>query len=135
MKQDQIEEGRFTDHGHGLGTATEEMVQARAKEIAVINGREGDQVLDFDVEQARRELQGEERLNPTPTPGESLPESERWNPVPGTRGRKAANLSAPDEQTFAEKLVEEGVADAELDQQIEAVREGHRQDSQFGESR
>ena len=128
MKQNQIKEGRFSDHGQGLGTVTREMIRHRAREIAVINGRKEKQVLDADVEQARRELQGQERLNPLPTAAENLPESKRWDPVPGTMGRKAQALPVPDEQTFAEKLVEEGIADAEHDQQVEATRDSLRQD-------
>jgi hypothetical protein len=127
MKTNQTEsEGRFSDHGEGLGTVTEEMIRHRAAVIAVINGRDENKVLDVDMEQARRELLGEERLNTVPTAGENLPESKRWDPVPGTPGRKAPTVPVPDEQTFAEALVEEGVADAELDQQVEAVREGRR---------
>jgi len=130
MKKDQIEEGRFSDHGHGLGTVTWKMIRERARDVAVTNGRDEHHVLDSDFEQARRELQGEERLNPLPTSAERLTESARWDPVPGSLGRKANTLSAPDEQTFAEKLVEEGLADAEQDQQIAAARESLRRDEQ-----
>src|SRR6185436_11239848 len=122
MKQNQTEQGRFSEHGTGLGTVTEEMVRERAREIAVINGRDAQHVLDLDLIQARRELQGAERLNPLPTPEEKLPESERWDPVPGSPGYKAEALAPADEQTFAEQLVEEGVADAEHDQQMAARR-------------
>jgi hypothetical protein len=122
MKQRQLEEGRFSDHGGGLGTVDRSMIRHRAREIAVINGRGPNQILDSDVEQARRELEGRERLNPLATAAENLPESKRWDPVPGTAGHKAPTLDAPDEQTFAERLVEEGMADAEHDQQVKAAR-------------
>jgi hypothetical protein len=122
MKQKQLEEGRISDHGGGLGTVDRSMIRRRAREIAVINGRGPNQILDSDIEQARRELQGKERLNPLPTVAENLPESKRWDPVPGTAGHKAPRLDAPDEQTFAELLVEEGMADAEHDQQVRAAR-------------
>jgi hypothetical protein len=130
MKQDQIEEGRFSKSGEGLGTVTKRMVRKRAAEIAVINGRDPKHVLDSDIEQARRELQGEERLYPLATAEEKLPESKRWEPVLGTPGRKRETVSAADEQTYAEKLVEEGVADAEHDQQVASARESIRQDKQ-----
>ena len=129
MKQDPNEEGRFSDHGKGLGTVTEGMVRQRAREIAVINGRDDGNVLDRDLEEARRELTGEERLNPPATPEEELPEGERWSPVPESKGHHTPNLPAPDEQTFAERLVEEGVGDAEHDQEIEATRESRRRDA------
>ena len=95
----------------------------RARQIAVINGRSEKDVIDSDFQEARRELQGEDELNPTPTREENLSEDKRWDPVPGSEGRKAPSLPASDEQTFAEKLVDEGVADAEHDQEIQATRD------------
>jgi len=39
-------------------------------------------------------------------------------------------VPASDEQTFSEKLFDEGVADAEHDQEIEATRDAARRDKQ-----
>ena len=121
MKRNQNDEGRFTQHGEGLGTVTEEMVLERARELALISGR--DKVLDSDLEQAQRELLGKQGLNPPPTKGESLPEAERWDPYPGSTGGKNPAMQPPDEETFAKRLVEEGVEDAEQDQMVKATRE------------
>jgi Mg-chelatase subunit ChlI len=123
MKENRIEQGRFTENAHGLGTVTEAMVRRRAEEIAIINGRSKHQVNSTDLDQARRELTGEERLTPEPTAAEQLPEEKRWEAVPESTGEKAPTVPAPDEQSFAEKLVEEGVEDAEHEQMIEATRE------------
>ncbi len=128
MKQNQIEEGRFSQHARGLGTVTEEMVRRRARELAVISGRAPDQVLDFDLDQARRELTGEERLVPEPSAAEQLPEGDRWESVAESVGHKPPTVPASDEQTFAEKLVEEGVEDAEQDQMVRATRESLRRE-------
>ena len=130
MRKEQKEQGKFTEHGHGIGTVTEGMVHQRAREIAVINGRSEHDVIEADVEQARRELTGEEGLVPKPTPAETLPEEERWDPVPGTAGREAPTSVAPDEQTFAEELVDEGVEEAEHDQMTEAERESRRREKE-----
>jgi hypothetical protein len=130
MKQDRIDEGRFSNQGQGLGTVTREMVRRRAGEIAVINGRDEQHLLDSDFAQAHRELTGEERLIPSPTAAEQEPESARWDPNPGSTGKTAETIAASDEQTFAEKLVEEGVEDAEHDQAIQATRESLRRDRQ-----
>jgi len=130
MKRERYEEGRFTDHGHGLGTVTEAMVRRRARELALINGRQEDQLLKSDLDQARRELTGEEGLEPEPTPAEQLPEDSRWIGVPESVGHQAPVVPAPDEQTFAEKLVEEGIEEAEQDQMIRAVREGIKRDTE-----
>lgn len=127
MKQDPTNEGRFSLNGRGLGTVTEEMVRARASEIAVINGRGQHNLIEADLEQALRELQGEERLNPPATAAEKIPEDDRWGTTQDS-GHKAETLAASDEQTFAEKLVEEGVADAEHDQEVQATKQSLRRE-------
>jgi hypothetical protein len=128
MKENRIEEGRYSLKGRGLGTVTEDMVRMRAGELAIINGREPGRILDADLEQARRELTGEERLNPEPSLAEQLPEESRWEEVPESTGHQAPTIPTPDEQTFAEKLVEEGVEDAEQDQMVRATRAGRKRD-------
>lgn len=120
-----IEEGRFTEGAHGLGTVTEAMVGKRAKEIALINGHP--QVLSTDWDQARRELTGRERLVPETTREELLPEESRDVAYAPPESRVPA-VPAPDEQTFAEKLVEEGVQEAEHEQMVQASREALKQD-------
>ncbi len=129
MKENSIEEGRFSRHAEGLGTVTEEMVKERAEELAVINGRSKHQVLESDLDQARRELTGEEGLVPEPSAAESVPEEDRWEAVPETSGHQVPSIPAPDEQTFAEKLVEEGVEDAEQDQMIKATKASLKRDT------
>jgi hypothetical protein len=128
MKQNPLDEGKFSNRGKGLGTVTKDMVMQRAREIAVINGREAKNVLDSDVDEAQRELLGEDEMKPEPTAAENLSEDERWDPVPGSEGHKVPTVPAPDEQTFAEKLFDEGVADAEHDQEVEATRNDLRRD-------
>jgi hypothetical protein len=125
MKQD--DEGRISNRGEGVGTVTEEMVRARASELAVINGRSKHKILDSDLKQARRELTGDERLNPPDTAEEEIPEDDRWGTSTNT-GAQVPSMAASDEQTVAEKLVEEGVADAEHDQEIKATRESLRRE-------
>jgi hypothetical protein len=122
------EQGRFSEHGHGLGTVTEEMVWQRALELALINGRAGN-VLSSDLAQAQRELHGDEGLNPQPTPAEQVPEEGRWEITPDDTGTRAPTVAPPDEQTFAEKLVEEGVEEAEHDQMVRATRESLRREN------
>jgi hypothetical protein len=128
MKENRVEEGRFTEQGHGLGTVTREMVLKRARDLALINGRE--QVLESDFAQAKRELTKEEHLTPDPGRLENVPEDERWQPVPESMGKEAPTVPAPDEQTFAERLVEEGVEDAEHDQMTKAARESLKRDQE-----
>ena len=74
MKRNQIQEGRISDHTHGMGNVTWQMVRQRARELAVINGRLPREVLDSDFEQARRELTGQDDISPQEQAIESLPE-------------------------------------------------------------
>jgi hypothetical protein len=128
MREENNNEGRFSENGRGLGTVTEEMVQQRAAELALINGRPPGQILDSDIDEARRELTGRETLVPTPPPAEELTEDQRWQPVAESTGNKAPTMPAPDEQTFAEELVEEGVEDAEQDRMVQGTRESQHRD-------
>jgi hypothetical protein len=128
MREKSKKEGRFSQHGRGLGTVTEEMVRERAAQLALINGRPPGQILDSDLMEARQELTGEERLVPNPTPAEQLTEDERWEAVPEDSGRQVPAMPASDEQTFAEKLVEEGVEDAEQDSMVKGTRQNQQRD-------
>jgi len=120
MRQDDIEDGRMTEHSRGMGTVTREMVVKRARELAVINGRSEDEMLQGDFDQAKRELTGR---------GELAEEQEApRETVRGTRGSQARTVAPHDEQSDAQKLVEEGVADAEHDQMIEATRDSIKRD-------
>jgi hypothetical protein len=130
MKQNRYEEGKFSNKGRGLGTVTEEMVLRRARELALINGRTEDQVLDGDLEQARRELTESAQQSATE---DTIPEDKRWDPVPGTEPAATPKVPAPDEQTFAEKLVREGVRDAEHERMVDATRESLKKDREGGE--
>lgn len=123
------ETGRLSANGSGLGTVTREMVLQRAREIAEINGRPG-HVLDSDFQEAQSELTTEDMDQPRPSPEELVPEDKRWMEVPESEGRKVGEVAAVDEQTFAEKLVEEGVEDAEHDQMKRATREAARRDKE-----
>jgi len=129
MKKNQMDEGRFSANARGLGTVTREMVLKRAREIAEINGRPG-HVLDSDFQEAHRELTTEDMDQPKPALEELLPEDKRWMEVPETEGKKVEGVPAADEQTFAEKLVEEGMEDAEHDQMTRATREAARKDKE-----
>jgi hypothetical protein len=121
-----LKEGSLTENGAGLGTVTPSMVRDRASELVRINGRSPQEVLSSDLEQARRELTGESDTDPKEAVLESAPESERWNPVPGSRGRKARVAPSEDEDAEGrsdnERLMEEGVQGAEHDQMRQASK-------------
>ena len=127
-----LNKGELTRNFAGIGPVTLSMVQARAREIALIAGRPSHQVTEADLQQAERELAGEPETDPKQAMLESLPESERWNPVPGSVGSQAPESSSEDEddegRSESEQLAEEGVGEAEHDQMLQAARAAREAD-------
>ena len=126
MKTNPLKEGALTENSAGLGTVTRKMVRERAAELAVINGRSAQEASKSDREQAKRELTGEPGTDPKEAVLESAPESERWDPLPGSTGHKVPAAPSADEddegRSDNERLVEEGIAGAEYDQARQAAR-------------
>ena len=103
------------------------MVRQRAVELAVINGRSAQEVSKSDWEQAQLELTGNSETDANEVVLESAPESERWDPVPVSTGRKVPVAPGEDEDAEGrsdnERLVDEGMAGAEHDQTRQATSE------------
>ena len=122
----------MTEDSAGIGTVTRKMVRERAIELAIINGRTAQEVSKSDREQAKRELTGEPDMDPKEAALESAPESERWDPVPGSTGHKVPVASSDDEddegRSDNERLVDEGIAGAEHDQTRQASRAAAKKD-------
>lgn len=119
MKTNPLKQGLLTEHSAGIGTVTRKMVRERAIKLASINGRSSQEVSKVDWDQAKRELTGELEIDPKEQLLESAPESDRWNPVPGSTGHPARVNSSADEDDEGrndnERLVEEGIQGAEHD--------------------
>jgi hypothetical protein len=124
MKTNPMKQGALTENSAGIGTVTRKMVRERAVELAIINDRSAQNVSKADWEQAKRELTGEPDTDPKEALLESAPESERWDPLPGSEGRKVPTTPSADEddegRSDHERLVEEGIAEAEHDQMRKA---------------
>ena len=122
----------MTENGAGIGTVTQDMVRARATELAVIDGRSEKDLSVFDLERAKRELTGETDIDPKEAILEEAPESERWDPVAGSTGHKVETTSNEDEdgegRSDSERLVEEGVSEAEHDQMVQAAKAEQEED-------
>lgn len=123
MNTKPLHEGAIMIHGNGVGTISDEMIQNRASELAVIDGRGAENASQADWDEAERELtSGDE-----PASSELLPESERWNPIPGTPGQEAAVAFDDNEdeegRSVGERLVQAGVAEADHDQKLAAARD------------
>jgi hypothetical protein len=130
MKANPQKEGVLTENSSGIGTVTRKMVRERAVELAAINGRPAQEASKSDWDQAKRELTGEPDMDPKQAALESVPESERWDPVPGSTGHKLPEAPSADEdeegRSDNERLVEEGIAGAEHDQMRQASQEPDR---------
>jgi hypothetical protein len=133
MKTNPLKEGALTENSAGIGTVTRKMVRERAVELAITNGRSAQDVSKSDWEQAKRELTGKPDVDPKEAILESAPESERWDPLPGSTGQKVQVAPSEDEddegRSDNERLVEEGIAEAELDQSFQAVKAAAKKDS------
>jgi len=132
MKIDPSQEAALIINSTGIGTVTRKMVRERATELALINGRAAGDVSATDWEQAKRELTGEPDLDPKEALLEAAPESERWDPLPGSAGHivPVTSIDGDDDdgRSIAEKLVEEGMREAEHDQMLQANRANENRD-------
>lgn len=130
MKTNPLSKGIVTENFVGIGTVTDKMVTARAIELAAINGRSEREMSNADWEQAKRELTGGPEMDPKEALLEAAPESERWDPIPGSPGHQVKAIPNEDEdeegRSLGEQLVEEGVKEAEHDQMLQAAREAEK---------
>jgi hypothetical protein len=126
MNKNPLNKGILIENAVGIGTVTAEMVEERANELAAIAGRVPPRASALDYEEARRELTGESNIDVEAATLESIPESERWDPVPGSTGSHTPDSLGEDEdsegRSESAQLVEEGVREAEHDQMLQAAR-------------
>jgi hypothetical protein len=132
MNTNALKNGIVTENSVGVGTVSRDMVRARAAELAIIDGLLSSAATKSHFAQARRELTGQPDLDPKQALLESTPESERWNPVPGSTGGKVPMTDSEDEdgegRSDNERLVEAGVAEAELEQSFQATKAAAKKD-------
>jgi hypothetical protein len=123
MNTEPLHEGAIMIHGKGVGTISYEMIRNRASELAVIDGRAAEDASQADWDEAERELTS----GAEPASLESVPESERWNPIPGTAGHEAPvefnDNEDEDGRSVEERLVQAGVAEADHEQKLAAARD------------
>ena len=127
MKPNPLKDGVLTENTVGIGTVTRKMLRKRAGELAVMDERK--EMSESDWAQAKRELTGKPDMDPKEASLEFAPESERWDPVPGSTGDKVAAAPSEDEdeegRSDNERLVDEGMAGAEHDLSLQASRKAN----------
>jgi hypothetical protein len=132
MKTNPLKDGVISENSAAVGTVTRKMVRARAAELAVIDGHLSYDATKSHFAQAKRELTGVPDTDPKDVILESAPESERWDPVPGSTGGKARVAPSEDEdeegRSDNERLVEGGIAEAEIEQSFQATKAAAKKD-------
>jgi hypothetical protein len=130
MNTNPLKQGILTENSVGLGTVTRKMVRERAVELAIMDGRSAHEPSKSDWEQAKSELTGRPEADTKEAALIGAPESERWDPLPGSTGQKVPVPVGEDEddegRSDQELLVEEGAAEAVLDHVREAGQEPPR---------
>src|SRR5467141_545584 len=131
MRKNPLNKGIIMENAAGIGTVTSELVEARARELAAINGHPS-KPSEADYQQAKRELTGEAEMDPQEESSESVPESEGWDPVPGSTGRQAADSLGGDEdaegRSESAQMFEEGISEAEHNQMLRAAEAEQKSD-------
>ena len=132
MKTNPLKDGVISENSAAVGTVTRKMVRARAAELAVIDGHLSSAATASHFAQAKRELTGVPDMDPKDAILESAPESERWDPVPGSTGHKARVAPSEDEdeegRSDNERLTEGGIAEAEIEQSFQATQAAAKKD-------
>lgn len=110
--------GKILRGTEGLGTVTQQMIEKRAGEIARSDGRT--QPNDLDRTRAHEDLTGITPDSDKP-PTREEPGRDWQMPLVST-GEKAPTVRPEDEQNIPEKLIQEGVEEADHDQRLSSER-------------
>jgi hypothetical protein len=113
-------------HGlSGAGTVTQDMVEQRARELGVINGR--DHYNDDDLREAKLELLG---MEDTIGGGsdEELETASDFRRVENVTGQRAPVVSPTDNQALLEGLVQGGLDEAQHDTMLKGARSPENQE-------
>jgi len=117
---DEAQKGKIIRGTQGLGTVTPQMIEERARQIAGSDGRA--QPNDLDQTRAREELigatSGSEKSATREEPGRD------WGMPLVSSGEKAPTVRPEDEQNIPEKLIQEGVEEADRDQRSRSGENG-----------
>ena len=97
VKKNPLNKGVLTENFAGIGPVSRAMVHARASELALIAGRAPADVSQSDYERAKRELTGESDVDRQDALLDALPETKRWDSVPGSEGKQALESPSEDE--------------------------------------
>lgn len=119
----QPQQAKILSGTSGIGAASPQMIEQRAREIARSDGRT--QPNDLDRSNAREELTGassaSEKAPTREEPGRD------WGMALVSSGEKVPTVRPEDEQNVPEKLIQEGIEEADRDQRTKAERGSPKQ--------
>ncbi len=123
------EPGRILRHGHRADQITHDAIDQRARELAQIAGRSPEMITEEDRRRARAELNGDTLPETTLTDSEGTAGLTRDpSEPPSDTGVHVPQQDEPDNQQVAERLVLEGVEEAQHDQMLAASRQRRREE-------
>jgi hypothetical protein len=132
MNTNPLGDGAISENFDGIGPVSDHMVSIRAGELALIDGRSSEDAQPADFAAARRELSGETDIDRLEDELDALPESKRWDPVPGSEGREmpgGASEDMDDEgRSETEQLVDQGSVEAEHDRMLQSALQTQKSD-------
>ncbi len=106
-----------------MGAATPEMVEKRAREIAMIDERDPNEFTEADWQEARRELIGTASHHaPEEIDGGEEQSSDEHEIIPESHGHRARRGTEDGDEMLGERLVADGVEEAVHDQRVEAAK-------------
>ena len=112
--------GKILRRSEGIGTVTSQMIEERARELARSDGRA--QPNELDRTRAREELTGVTSGSEKP-PTREEPGRDWAMPLVST-GEKAPTVRPEDDENIPERLVQEGVEEADHDQRLSSEQTG-----------
>jgi hypothetical protein len=106
------EQSEILGRAEGVETVASQMLDERAKEIAGADGRA--EANDLDRTRAREDLTGATSLSEQSS---TVSEPDRdWYTPRGSSGEKAPTVRPEDEENIPQKLIQEGIEEADNDQ-------------------
>ena len=120
--------GKISTHGDGMGAPTPELVEKRAREIALIDERNPDDFTDGDWEQARAELLGVATDAAPEEIADGVATEDGWEVVASDTGHRSPRAGVDDDEMLGEQLVAGGVEEATHDSMVEAAKSEQAQE-------
>ena len=108
----------------GVGQPSETEIEQRARELALIDGR--NTFTDADLARAAQELGGGVEAPAAPEVEAEVEQLEEWDSPVEQDGHEVAALPPEDEANVAEQLIEEGLSEADHDRRVAAAEDSEK---------